>query len=373
MFGAFVEAYIKGGRNGTLAQGDSNVWLIGELTLPPFLRNMCDPAADGSSKDYWYSGVGSVDVHYSSGPQNLAFCLLTKGGTHPRNATTTNVPGIGMDKAIRIMYKANTDYLTSSSNYAAIRTAAEQSATALGYDQATKDAVGCAYAAIKVGTAPASCGGTPPPPDAVLMNGVPITGISDTTGGEKFWSMSVPTGQSTLTIKISGGTGDADLYVKAGSKPTDTSYQCRPYLGGNTETCTFNSPAAGTWYVRLKAYSSYSGVTLTGTYAATGGGDPYLTNGTPVSNISGASGSAQYWRIAPGSGKTLTVKISGGSGDADLYVKAGSRPTATSYNCRPYLNGNTETCTITNTVSGDYYIMLRGYTAYSGVTLLGSF
>jgi hypothetical protein len=92
-----------------------------------------------------------------------------------------------------------------------------------------------------------------------------------------------------------------------------------------------------------------------------------------VTGISGASGSAQYWRIAVPAGRTrLTVNITGGTGDADLYTRFGSRPTTTSYSCRPYLNGNGETCTINNPAAGDHYIMLRGYSAYSGVTLSGT-
>jgi vibriolysin len=38
-----------------------------------------------------------------------------------------------------------------------------------------------------------------------------------------------------------------------------------------------------------------------------------------------------------------------------------------------YLTGNNETCTLSNTSAGDYYVMLRGYTAYSSVSLVGSF
>ena len=120
-----------------------------------------------------------------------------------------------------------------------------------------------------------------------------------------------------------------------------------------------------------------SGVSLTGTYSASGGGggsgDPYLTNGTAVSNLSGAAASAAYWRVAAPAGKTLTIKISGGSGDADLYTKFGARPTTSSYSCRPYLNGNAETCTQTNTQAGDYYVMVRGYTAFSGLSLIASY
>ena len=93
----------------------------------------------------------------------------------------------------------------------------------------------------------------------------------------------------------------------------------------------------------------------------------------PRHKPSGATGNNKYWKITPGAGKTLRVTISGGSGDVDLYVRPGSRPTTTTYLCRPYLNGNNETCTIPNTAAGDYYIMLRAYTTYAGVTLRGSF
>ena len=378
VFGAFVEAYVDGGKTGTL-QTSAQTWLVGEDILPPYLRNMCDPAADGVSKDLWTSSLGSAEVHYSSGVGNLAFCLLSKGGTHPRGKTTTNVPALGMEKAIRIFYKAQVDILTSSSKYAAYRTATEQAATQLGYDQATKDAVGCAWAAVGVGTAPTSCGGTTPPPPppggGVLQNGVAVTGLSGATGNEAFWTITVPSGQTSLVVNITGGTGDADMYVNFGTAPTTTTYQCRPYLNGNSETCTFSPPQAGTYHVMLRGYSAYSGVTLKATYSATGGGtgDPYLTNGVGVTSISGTSGSAKYWRIAVPTGKTLTLKISGGTGDADMYTRAGARPTTSTYACRPYLNGNTETCTHTNAAAGDWYVMLRGYTAYSGVTLIGSY
>ena len=370
IFGVFVEAWTDGGKTGTLTT-TPDVWLIGDEILPPFLRNVCDPLADGVSKDLWDSGIGNVDVHYSSGVSNLAFCLLSTGGTHPRGKTTVNVPGIGMEKAIRIFYKANVDILTPSSNFAALRTATGQAATQLGYDAATVDAVGCAWAAVGVGTA---CGGAPPPPgDSVLTNNVPVTGLADSTvGNMKFWKLDVPAGQSTLTFTINGGSGDADMYVQSGSKPTTTVYQCRPYLNGNTETCTFTRPSAGTYWVGLQAYTAYSGVTLKGVYSRGGGGDPYLSNGVGVTSISGATGSTKYWRVAAPGGTPVTVRISGGSGDADLYTRFGQRPTTSTYSCRPYLNGNTETCMLNNATAGDLYVMLRGYSAYSGVTLIAS-
>ena len=374
-FAAFVEAWVAGGGTGTLTTSP-DTWLFGEGALPPFLRSMCDPAADGVSADVWSSTVGNLDLHYSSGVGNLAFCLLANGGVHPRGKTTVVVPSIGLETSIRILYEAQTNYMTSTTTYAGARTAMEQAAAALGYDQATEDAVGCAWAAVRVGNAPASCGGnsTPPPTDSTLQNGVPVSGLSGATGEKAYWSLAVPAGQSILSFKISGGTGDADLYVQTGTKPTLTSYSCRPYVNGNNETCTFLNPIAGTWWAMLNGYAAYSGVALTATYSSgPTGGDPLLTNGVPVTGLSGATGSKLFWRINTPAGKTLKVKISGGTGDADLYVRFGSRPTTSTYACRPYLNGNNETCNLSNTSAGDYYVMLRGYNAYSGVSLVGSF
>jgi vibriolysin len=375
VFGNIAESYVDGGKNGTLPVS-TDTFLVGEDILPPALRYMCDPATDGNSADVWSSGVGGIDVHYSSGVGNLAFCLVAKGGMHPRGKTTNNVPAIGLEKAARIWYKSNVDLLGPSSNYAAFRTASITAAQQLGYDQATQDAVGCAWAAVRVGTAPTSCGGTPPPPppgDTVLQNGVALGGQSGTTGDLKFYKLTVPAGQTSLVFNTSGGSGDADMYVLFGSHPSTTSYSCRSIGSTTAETCTIANPAAGDWFVLEHAYTTYSGMTIRGTYSGGGGGgDPYVTSGVPVTGLSGTSGSNKYFRIAVQANRTLTVTIrpgSGSSGDADLYTRLGSRPTTSTYSCRPYLNGNTETCTVSTGAGGDYYIMLRGFTSYAGVTL----
>ncbi|WP_026179741.1 pre-peptidase C-terminal domain-containing protein [Hahella ganghwensis] len=90
------------------------------------------------------------------------------------------------------------------------------------------------------------------------------TNLSDSQGGWKHFSLDVPSGTSRLTVKMSGGTGDADLYVRYGQEPTTSNYNCRPYYYGNNEECSFNNPASGTWYLSIRAYSSYSGVDLVG-------------------------------------------------------------------------------------------------------------
>jgi len=79
------------------------------------------------------------------------------------------------------------------------------------------------------------------------------------------YTIAVPAGKTSVVFNLSGGTGDADMYVRIGSAPTTTSYNCRPYTTGNAETCTFNAPTAGTYYVGVRAYAAYSGVSLKAT------------------------------------------------------------------------------------------------------------
>lgn len=82
----------------------------------------------------------------------------------------------------------------------------------------------------------------------------------------KYYTLVVPAGKTSLTISTSGGTGDADLYVRKGAQPTSTTYDCRPYKTGNAETCTFTNPTATTYYIGIYGYSAVSGLTLTTSY-----------------------------------------------------------------------------------------------------------
>ena len=208
--------------------------------------------------------------------------------------------------------------------------------------------------------------------DTPLSNGVAVTNLAGAVNSQQFFFIDVPAGQASLTVQISGGSGDADLYTRFGSHPTLSAWDCRPYVNGNNETCTVSSPAAGTYFVMLNGFSAYSGVTLRATYATDS--TTVLVNGVPVTGISGASGSQQFWKLTVPTGQARAVfTITGGTGDADLYVRLGARPTTSLWDCRPFINGNTETCTFTNPAAGDYYVMLRGFAAYSGVTLKGQY
>ncbi len=207
-----------------------------------------------------------------------------------------------------------------------------------------------------------------------LNEGVAQNNLSATTGNSLSFELQVPADATNLSIAISGGSGDADLYVRAGAAPTTSNFDCRPYRYGNNETCQFSSPANTTYYIQLRAYNTFSGVTLIATYDQAQTSTEILSNGQTVNGLSGSSGSSRTYKIElPASSSNLTVAMSGGSGDADLYLKFGSAPSTSSYDCRPYLNGNNETCQIASPQTGTYYILVRGYSAYSNVALTASF
>jgi serine protease len=113
---------------------------------------------------------------------------------------------------------------------------------------------------VTLGSSGTSTGGT------VLSNGVAVTLPAVSVGWTPVYTLVVPSGRSTLSFTMSGGSGDADLYVRFGASPTATAFDCRPYKTGNSETCTFSAPRAGTWYVRARAYRAFSGVSLKGSY-----------------------------------------------------------------------------------------------------------
>ena len=127
VFGTMVEFRANSGQ-------DLPDYDIGEEIVPAGdapLRYMAQPSRDGGSKDCWYSGVGSLDVHYSSGVGNHAFYLMAKGTNGSTSCNGTNFTGIGNTDAAAIWYRALTTYMTSSTDYHGARTAMLKAATDL--------------------------------------------------------------------------------------------------------------------------------------------------------------------------------------------------------------------------------------------------
>jgi Zn-dependent metalloprotease len=161
IFGTMVEFYANNA-------GDPGDYLIGEKLYLQYpagnhgLRYMYHPSLEGPSysKDCWSSTLGSLDVHYSSGPSNHYFYLLAEGSgpksfngvdhTSP-TCNGSTVTGIGRDAAAKIQYRALTVYMTSNTNYAGARVASLNAAADLyGAGSTQYNAVATAWSAVNV-------------------------------------------------------------------------------------------------------------------------------------------------------------------------------------------------------------------------------
>lgn len=349
MAGEAAEFYMKG----------SNDWLVGQEIFKGngALRYMNNPTQDGRSIDHQASYSSGMDVHHSSGVFNKAFYNL---------ATTA---GWDTKKAFKVMAKANQQYWTASTNWDLAGNGVMDAACDLNY---SPDDVKAALAAVGVNSnlsSGSSCSVIEPPvDDEEITNGVPRVGISGAAKEQKFFVLNVPAGASNLKFDTVGGTGDADLYVKYGTRPSLSVSDCKSTSSTSTESCSINAAQAGAYFVMVEAWNAISGVSLTGSYT-TGGGSTQPINRTE-SNLSVGRGAWNRFTQDLSAGySSLEVTISGGTGDADLYVNFGSQSSTSSYECRPYKTGNSETCTFTNPQAGTWHIDLRGYNAASGVTL----
>ncbi|MEO6154226.1 MAG: M4 family metallopeptidase [Thermomonas sp.] len=163
IFGTMVEFNVN-------SPSDKPDYLIGEelyLSNPGLtkaFRYMYNPELEGGgtrSKNCWSNTLGSLDVHYSSGPANHFFYLLAEGSGARTfaNGTITSptcngssITGIGRSAAEKIWYKAITAYMTSSTNYAGARVATLNAAVSLGYavGSTNYNAVAAAWSAVNV-------------------------------------------------------------------------------------------------------------------------------------------------------------------------------------------------------------------------------
>ncbi|MFD4526730.1 M4 family metallopeptidase [Streptomyces sp. NPDC058470] len=280
IFGTGVEFYA----NNSSDVGD---YLIGEKIningdgTP--LRYMDEPDKDGGSYDSWFSGIGSSDVHYSSGPANHMFYLLSEGsGSKTINGVTYNSPtsdgvavaGIGRAAALQIWYKALTTYMTSSTTYAQARTAALNAAAALYGTSSTQYAgVGNAFAGINVGS----------------HITVPTTGVSVTNPGSQ--SSTVGTAVS-LQIAASSTNGGTLTYAATGL-PTGLSISSTGAISGTPTT-------AGTYSTTVTATDSTGAsgtASFTWTVSSTGGG---TCTSTQLLGNAGFESGATIWTASSG-------------------------------------------------------------------------
>ncbi|MFF7933142.1 M4 family metallopeptidase [Streptomyces sp. NPDC007940] len=382
IFGTGVEFYA----NNSSDVGD---YLIGEKIdingdgTP--LRYMDKPSKDGGSADSWYSGVGNLDVHYSSGPANHMFYLLSEGsGTKTINGVTYTsttsdgvaVAGIGQAAALQIWYKALTTYMTSSTTYAGARTAALNAAAALYGSSSTQYAgVGNAFAGINVGshiTVPSTGVTVTNPGSQTSTVGTAVSlqiGASSTNSGSLTYAATgLPTG-----LSISSSTG-----AISGTPTTAGSYS-------TTVTVTDSTGATGTasftWTVNAAGGGSCTSAQLLGNAGFESGNTTWTASSGVITNDSdqaARTGSYKAWLDGYGSTHTDTLSQSvtvpsgctGTTFTFYLHVDTAETTTSTQYDKLTVTAGSTTLATYSNLNAASGYVQKSfSLSAFAGQTV----
>ena len=206
--------------------------------------------------------------------------------------------------------------------------------------------------------------------DGQLSKGIALSSQSLTgsvsQGTWKYYSFTVPNGASNLVIDLYGLNGDLDLFGRQGSKPTTDIFSCSSYRSSSSnEQCVIPSPTPGTWWVGVNNYDigtfSY---TIKASWDTTS--DTALTSGV-AANGGVTNSPTTVWRYfyidVPVGAKRLFADLYNLTGDADVYLKYGSKPDITSVDECDSVNSGTvqEYCDITNPAAGRWWFAVINY------------
>lgn len=200
----------------------------------------------------------------------------------------------------------------------------------------------------------------------VIANGVPVTDLTAVEGDQLAFVIEVPAGSHELLVQTSGGTGDADIYVRQGQLPTVADYDCASFTAGNQDACLIETPAAADWYILVDAWTTFDGLLLLATF------DSEPVQITPLAAnvdlpVAGPAGSISWYSMqVPPDALEVVVQIfpeAGSTGDGDLFVRFGNRPlpNGTDWDCRPFEVGNTEECVLTTPQAGTWFIGVHAW------------
>ena len=166
----------------------------------------------------------------------------------------------------------------------------------------------------------------------------------------------------TLEVPMRDKDGN-DLLDADGNPKMEKGFYIFKNSWGTSSFGVSNPFGAGYGYISMKYVEAYGSARVAGLPDAPGGGG----NGGGTQKEQSFSGSVdnkqmQYHTVQLGAGATnIKVVMSGQSGDADLYTRFTDRPTESSYDCRPYESGSSETCTHPSADGATLEIMVFGW------------
>lgn len=102
-------------------------------------------------------------------------------------------------------------------------------------------------------------------PETLLQGPTTVAGIGADKDVELGYRLDLAAPASSLTVTLSGGTGDADLFIARDERPStrDDYHDCQSGGPTTAERCQLTSIEAGSYYILLHAFTTFSGATMT--------------------------------------------------------------------------------------------------------------
>ena len=159
------------------------------------------------------------------------------------------------------------------------------------------------------------------------------------------------------------GSNDADLYARAGSPPTKTQYDCRPYKSGSNEECQILSNGVPV-YVAVAGYAATSDYHLSIEYVATEGNTEPGDNPPAVIHLnrqdSVTKGGTKHYVIELPNGYSTIIQTFS-LYDIDIYIQENRSASLSDYILRAFTSSGNERIIYTPSSDVTLYIMVYGY------------
>ncbi|WP_431886822.1 M4 family metallopeptidase [Micromonospora wenchangensis] len=297
---------------------DAPDFLVGEkinLVGSGPIRNMYNPSALGDANCY-SSSIPSQEVHAAAGPGNHWFYLLAMG-SNPTNGQPTSptcnsstVTGLGIQKAIKIMYNAML-LKTTTSSYLKYRTWTLQAAKTLYPGSCTEfNTVKAAWDAVSVpaqSADPTCTGGTPTPTPTATSTPTP-TPTSGGCSGQKLTNPGFESGATGWTATSGVITSSASQAAHGGSYKAWLDGYGSTHTDTVTQSVTIPAGCRATLSFWLHIDTAESGSTAYDRLTVKAGSTTLAT----YSNVNAASGYVQRsFDVSALAGSTVTISFSG--------------------------------------------------------------
>ncbi|GHJ07782.1 zinc metalloprotease [Micromonospora humidisoli] len=297
---------------------DAPDFLVGEkinLVGSGPIRNMYNPSALGDANCY-SSSIPSQEVHAAAGPGNHWFYLLAMG-SNPTNGQPTSptcnsstVTGLGIQKAIKIMYNAML-LKTTTSSYLKYRTWTLQAAKTLYPGSCTEfNTVKAAWDAVSVpaqSADPTCTGGTPTPTPTATSTPTP-TPTSGGCSGQKLTNPGFESGATGWTATSGVITASASQAAHGGSYKAWLNGYGSTHTDTLTQSVSIPAGCRATLSFWLHIDTAESGSTAYDKLTVKAGSTTLAT----YSNVNAASGYVQRsFDVSALAGSTVTISFSG--------------------------------------------------------------